>query len=156
MTAERRLLKEARNEAMILDVVHVFLFQGAFSTAIAEGQLVVVLIILLVVLLVSHVFASSFTRFIYILIEFTLVSTLCDIDKQEESFFYSFPSSLIYVHNGATNKVLLMGDAKCVALAIHTTESRGLSKARFQKGTFTARTRRRRKPKLRAANRIKL
>lgn len=78
---------------MILDVVHVFLFQGAFSTAIAEGQLVVVLIILLVVLLVSHVFASSFTRFIYILIEFTLVSTLCDIDKQEESFFYSFPSS---------------------------------------------------------------
>lgn len=155
MTAERRLLKEARNEAMILDVVHVFLFQGAFSTAIAEGQLVVVLIILLVVLLVSHVFASSFTRFIYILIEFTLVSTLCDIDKQEESFFILF-LPLIYVHNGATNKVLLMGDAKCVALAIHTTESRGLSKARFQKGTFTARTRRRRKPKLRAANRIKL
>lgn len=64
MTAERRLLEEARNEAMIFDVVHVFLLQRALPAAIAEGQLVVVLIILHEVVLVSHV--SSASRFVYL------------------------------------------------------------------------------------------
>lgn len=82
MAAERRLLEESRNEAMILNVIHVLLLQRSFAAAIPERQLVVRLIaVLRKVVVVSHVghvsylfisgleFTSRFLDFIFPLSE---------------------------------------------------------------------------------------
>jgi hypothetical protein len=63
VAAERRLLEEARNEAMVLDVVDVLLLQRSFASAIAERQLVVLSVILREVVVVGHGCAlSDFSR----------------------------------------------------------------------------------------------
>lgn len=55
MRAKSWLLEESRNEAMILDVVHVLLLQRSLATAIPERQLVVRLIaVLREVVVVRH------------------------------------------------------------------------------------------------------
>lgn len=61
VAAERRLLEEARNEAMVLNVVNVFLFQRTLASPVAEVQLVV-RIVILIALVVSH-FHSSRSAF---------------------------------------------------------------------------------------------
>lgn len=54
MTAERWLLEEARNEPMVLHVIHVLLLECTFATAVAKRQLVVLVVILRNILVVSH------------------------------------------------------------------------------------------------------
>lgn len=54
MTTERWLLEESRNESMILNVVDILLLQSSLTSAIAKGQLVV-LIIFLIIFLFCHV-----------------------------------------------------------------------------------------------------
>lgn len=115
VAAERRLLEEARNEAMVLNVVNVFLFQRTLASPVAEVQLVV-RIVILIALVVSH-FHSSRSAF--------LVFYLCILT----SFTRASPPGcgrtaelpLIYVRSGATFSAL---DLRARSLAMHTTESR--------------------------------
>lgn len=53
MTAESRLLEEARNEAMVLDIVDVLLLQSSFAFPLTERELPLILLVVLVVF-VSH------------------------------------------------------------------------------------------------------
>jgi hypothetical protein len=55
VTAECRLLEEPRNEAMILDVVHVLLLQRSLAPAIAERELAIG-ISFLAVIVIGHDF----------------------------------------------------------------------------------------------------
>lgn len=108
MTTERWLLEESRNESMILNVVDILLLQSSLTSAIAKGQLVV-LIIFLIIFLFCHVlnvkkFYNSQEMFTEILFlfpfshsviytkakNFLLLFSPLFIPRFKETFFYYF------------------------------------------------------------------
>lgn len=132
---------------MILHVVNIFLLQSTLAASIAERQLVVRIILLIVVVIVTHFSFLTFFlscilnlfHFIYWLLFFWLFFQLSNFFSRV--FFISCFSlflSFFFWFMFATARLwmLLINEREEALSQVHTTKSRGLTKARFQKGTL--------------------